>query len=518
MRRPLPLWALVALTSGCLSNIFGNSGTSETTCSKDSDCPVGQSCFVDGCGTLGDDLVAEITTTTPSTSQDLAIGHPHAGQILSISSTQALQLSVRRGSAAFPGELSLSASGASDLLPGVVRSTSAVQANVSGQLLLPISSGTYTVVVTPSDPTIPPVVQRLVAVDGGLIPLAVSLLPATEVQSLVGTALAAPGQPEPVPPRVQVLAADGTPLSSIISANSAGQFEITVPRDALDGGSTVLQTAPAANPATHAARAFPLPDAARFGQPFIIGDGVPTVQVGGTVLAQDGSPVSGASVLLEGTVAGGGTATAGPATTGANGTFALATLPESSSGSLRLWIFPPPGSPAGLLRLTLDVPAGSNAEGTWTCPVRPLVQGEVMLPDGGPAVSLTVRADPVGPASPEQPQPASGGAGTTDSTGRFAVRLDPALYRLEIQPPADLPLLRSFQRVTGSEVVPLQLVLKPGRRFTAQVRRESGAGVSEALVRIYRPVLLDDGTQRALPLSEALTDPSGQVEILLPTQ
>jgi hypothetical protein len=518
MRRQLPLLAFLSLASGCLSNIFGNSGTSGTTCSKDSDCPVGQSCFVDGCGKLGDDLVAEITSTSPTTSQDVALGHPRAGQILSIASAQALQLTVRRGSAPFPGELSLSASGASDLLPGVVRSTSAVQANVSGQLLLPISSGTYTVVVTPSDPTIPPVLPRLVTVDGGLTSLAVSLLPATEVQSLSGTALAAPAQPEPVPPKIQIFAGDGVPLSSIVSADSAGQFVVTVARDALDGGAGVLQTSPATNPATSAARAFPLPDATRFAQPFIIGDGVPTVQVSGRVLAQDGSPVSGASVLIEGTVAGGGTATAGPAITAADGTFVLTTLPENTSGSLRLWIFPPPASAAGLLRLTLDVPPGSNVSGSWTCPVRPLVQGAVVLPDGGPAASLTVRADPVGPAHADQPEPASGGAGTTDAAGRFAVRLDPALYRVEVQPSADLPVLRSFQRVTGSDVAPLQLVLKPGRRFTAQVRRDTGAGVPQALVRIYRAVTLDDGSQRAMPLSEGLTDASGQVEILLPTE
>jgi hypothetical protein len=510
--------ALLSLAPGCLSNIFGNSGTSSSTCSTDSDCPVGQSCFVDGCGKLGDDLVAEITSPSPATTQDLALGHPRAGQVLSIASTQALQITVRRGSAAFPGELTLSTSGTSTLLPGLVRSTSAVQANVLGQLLVPISSGTYTVVVTPSDTTIPPVLQRSVAVDAGLTPLAISLLPATEVQSLTATALAAPGQPEPVPPKLQILAADGVPLSSVTSADSTGQFTVTIARDALDSGSARLQTAPGANPATSAARSFPVPDPTRFDQPFIIGDAVPTVRVAGTVLAQDGSPVSGATVLVEGTVVGGGMATAGPVTTGTDGTFLLTTLPEGAPGSLNLWIFPPPGSAAGLLRTGLGIPAGSDVTGSWTCPVRRLIQGVVVLPDGGPGASFSLRADPVAPARSDLPEPAAGGAGTTDSAGQFAVRLDPALYQVEVQPNAGLPVLRTFQLVTTSEPAPLHLVLSSGRRFTAQVRRDSGGVVPQALVRIYRPVSLDDGTARALLLGEALTDSAGQVEILLPSQ
>jgi len=42
--------------------------------------------------------------------------------------------------------------------------------------------------------------------------------------------------------------------------------------------------------------------------------------------------------------------------------------------------------------------------------------------------------------------------------------------------------------------------------------------VDQALVRIYRPVILDDGTTRALLLGEAVSNSSGEVGILLPTR
>jgi len=50
------------------------------------------------------------------------------------------------------------------------------------------------------------------------------------------------------------------------------------------------------------------------------------------------------------------------------------------------------------------------------------------------------------------------------------------------------------------------------------VLRDAGTIVPQALVRIYRLVTLDDGTQRALSLGEGISDSDGVATILLPQQ
>jgi len=78
--------------------------------------------------------------------------------------------------------------------------------------------------------------------------------------------------------------------------------------------------------------------------------------------------------------------------------------------------------------------------------------------------------------------------------------------------------VRTFVRVTASGAQLPPVTLRAGRRLTARVFRESGALVPQALVRIYRVVSLDDGTQRALSLGEGISDSTGVATILLPQQ
>src|SRR5262249_47400572 len=252
----------------------------------------------------------------------------------------------------------------------------------------------------------------------------------------------------------------------------------------------------------------------RFGQPFVVGAGVPPVVVQGTLLGPGGNPVAGASIFLQGLVIGGALATVGPARTTDAGTFSLQTLPQADAGTLILSAIPPPGSAAGLLTTAVDVPP-SGVVGSWMCPPRPLVQGAVRYPDGGPGVGIGLRADPVGPAGAGIPQPAAGADGVTDDTGQFAVRLDPALYRLEVESQGSYPAVRSFARIQGGGTLPDHTLII-GRTLTASLRRDAGAVVDQALVRIYRSVTLDDGSTRALLLGEAVSDSTGQVRILLP--
>ncbi len=116
------------------------------------------------------------------------------------------------------------------------------------------------------------------------------------------------------------------------------------------------------------------------------------------------------------------------------------------------------------------------------------------------------------------PLPPAGASGETSQAGSFAVRLDPAVYQLEVQPGAPLPVARRLVRVTmdGAQLEPL--TLPTGRTLTARVLRDAGQVVPQALVRIYRQQTLEDGTARALLLGEDVSDESGEVRILLPQQ
>ena len=515
--RATPLLGLTAfLLAGC--NLFNDPTPPEGTCSRDQDCKAPQRCYVDGCGTLPADLLTEVITSAPNgvTSVDLPLGAPVANMPLVLPDQQELALSVRRGGGPYPASLQLLATGQSTLLPGVNRTAQATGAAANGVFQVGLSTGRYTLVVSPLDPAVPPTMLAGVVMDAGVMSLSVDLLTAAQVQTVRGTVVAGPGQPEPVPPSVQLLGADGRPLSSRTVADPDGGFQLTFGRDALDGGA-VLQVSPGPG-ALGAVAALPVSDPAQFGTPFIVGDNAPPVQVSGQVFGPDGAPVAGASVFLQGTVVGGGSGHAGPALSGDAGTFVLSTLPQAAPGTLQLWIVPPPGSIAGLIRMPLDVPAGSPVARSWTCPARPVLTGGVLLPDAGPLAGAVVRVDPLVPVNAETPLPPSGASGQTGEAGGFAMRLDPGVYQLEVQTGPGFPTLRRLVSVTSAGTQLPVVSLTPGRTLTARILRDAGTVVPQALLRVYRLETLPDGTPRALLIGEDVSDPDGAVRLLLPQQ
>ena len=512
------LWLL----AGC--NIFFEPSPPPGSCTKDQDCPYPQRCYVDGCGTLPADLLAEIITSGPTgvTSVDMPVGTPIANMPLVLPDQQLLQLAVRRGSGPYPASVQLLASGESTLLPGVTRVAQTAGAAANGVFNVGVSTGVFTVVVSPLDPAVPPALRTGVGMDAGVTPLTVDLLPAAQVQTVTGTVLAAPGQPESPPPVVQLQALDGRPLSSRTVADAAGAFQLSFGAGALAGGGILQQSPGAPSPGTvgppKAAATFPVPDTSRFGQPFLVGDTAAPVQVSGQVLGPDGTPVTGANVFVQGTVVGGGSGNVGPAYSGDAGTFVLETLPEGHPSALQLWIVPPPGSIAGLVRTPVAVPSGGPVAGSWTCPARAVLTGAVLLPDAGPVSRAALRLDPVLPLDPASPLPPAGVSGQTGEAGTFALRLDPGVYQLEVVPGARLPVLHQLVRVPAGATQLAPMTVPTGRTLTARVLRDAGTPVSQALVRVYRRETLEDGTSRALLLGEAVSDESGVVRLLLPQQ
>jgi len=504
------------LLAGC--NLFVEPSPPPGSCTKDQDCPHSQLCYVDGCGTLPADLLAEVTTTAPTgaTSVDLPLGPPVANMPVVIPDQQLLDLTVRRGAGGFPASVQLLAAGESTLIPGINRVSQTAGAAANGAFKVGLSTGLYTLVVSPLDPTVPPATRTGVGMDAGVASLTIDLLPAAQVQTVTGTVLAGPGQPEPVPPTVQLLASDGRALSSRTRANPAGGFQLSFGIGTLGGGA-LLQVSPGPG-ALGAVAAFPVSDPARFGSPFIVGDTAAPVEVTGQVLGPDGTPVAGASVFIQGTVVGGGTGHAGPAFSGDAGTFALSTLPQASSGALQLWIIPPPGSVAGLVRTPVEVPAGSPVAGSWTCPTRAVLSGGALLPDAGPLIGAGLRADPVSPVDAVTPLPPVGASGQTGEAGTFVLRLDPGVYQLEVQPGGSLPALRRLVRVPSSGTQLAPVTVPTGKTLTARILREAGPLVQQALLRVYRVETLDGGTPRAILVGQDVSDQNGVVRVLLPQQ
>src|SRR5262249_39809651 len=94
--RSIPLVSTLLL-GGC--NLFVEPSPPPGSCNTDKDCPAPQRCYVDGCGTLPDDLLAEVITSAPTgvTAVDQPLGAPFANMPLVLPDQPLLQLTVRRG-------------------------------------------------------------------------------------------------------------------------------------------------------------------------------------------------------------------------------------------------------------------------------------------------------------------------------------------------------------------------------------------------------------------------------------
>jgi hypothetical protein len=256
------------------------------------------------------------------------------------------------------------------------------------------------------------------------------------------------------------------------------------------------------------------------------------IVLSGRLVDGAGNPLSAVPVLVDETARGGGTFKTLPVLTDLQGRFAVQTLEEESGTELTLWAFPPPTSPAGIVRMVIqqipwtgdlgDVRAANKVEVTG----RVLRPGDVTLPAAG----VTVEAEPVATVG-DRPLPHGITRAISDADGRYSLRLDPAVYRLDFAPTDLLPRVSRFATVEAvsdstGQLEPLSLRdfrLSRGRRITGAITAiptrlgdQTPVPAAYASVKFFRVVSMD-GAQSSILLAETVADANGQYSVVLPT-
>ncbi|MGQ0507204.1 MAG: hypothetical protein ACT4TC_17995 [Myxococcaceae bacterium] len=454
--------------------------------------------------------------------------------------------------------VTLRAQGSSDVLPGVGRSYNTSIVPAAGFVRLPVGAGTYELTLTPALVSIPPVSfseeQMLPGVSRTLnvtLPHA-DVLYAIEGQ-VVKTIAGAVNLTSDQSVDVQVLHPTTLkPLSQRIAATSNGQFRVLAAPTTGQLSEMIIDVTPTDPKALLPSKRFRLTPVSNNVGKLELGDfGVP-VEVSGTAVdsannhlvspsgvVEDTSTVEGATVLLEGTVAGGGRFRSRTVITDAKGRFTITALPTVAA-TLALSIIPPADNFARVLQKMVAVkPAmpGAPVElGAVQCQDRVGFTGVVLTPAGAPVVGARVKAAAFAPLQDtEMSNLLTGLEATTDAQGEFSLLLDPALYHFEISPPATLelslyPPASRFVSVeaevgligAGTATPPTrEFILSPGRRVKGQIWKRDLAGAAEpapfATVRLFRV-----GTTGGVPISEQLaqgiSDANGNYTLLVPTR
>jgi protocatechuate 3,4-dioxygenase beta subunit len=239
----------------------------------------------------------------------------------------------------------------------------------------------------------------------------------------------------------------------------------------------------------------------------------------------DRAPVVGATVSFKTTLAG---ATGGKAMyvrgaqTGSDGRATLALIPGASQ-TMREYsvkITPPNNSDYAAVCVPVYT-VGQATPGTprlgSSIELEPkmVLDGRVLRADGVPVASARVRPTRVGDSYAEAcgSDLASAPADqTTDSEGRYHLRLDPGQYRLDCEPPQGAPLPTTSVLVTVPDTQALDVVLPVPVLVQGRVLAPDNTPLPDAEVRAFGPgpngVLQTRGV--------ALSDSEGKFRLILP--
>ncbi len=530
-------------------------------CITDSECGDGLVCFPDGCGDPTRGIAVEVTggSTSGLFPQDFTVDVLGTTQDFELKGPLTLVGSFQREKTAtvdptlrsiYTDEVLVRATGESELLPGVQRTYQARFSQTDrGTYSMNVGQGLFTVTAFPTSVEVPPQTVPSLAVRQDASAIANFVFASVEGSITVSGRLLKRRVAGP-PPVEFALTQDamdlqafdpltGEPLSQRVEVSSGrtgsrGDFILVMsPKAATLAGIELVASARDAAAARVPTKRFVLTPPFPTALTLELGDfGEPIPAVPGQVFGSDGQPLSGATVVIEGRVAGGGLFRSKLATTAADGTFALELLPTDDT-PFALYVFPAAGVDSALTRVAVKV---VNAPGTppalspptVRCESRVKVTGQVLLPDGTPAVMLAVRATEQG--SSGRPLPLDDVEVLTDLDGRYDLRLDPGNWRVEFIPSGALPATSRMITVTAASPADAGLfegqtfapiTLPRGRRVTGTVSSVmSGRGstpLANAQVRFFRITRIE-GKPSAVLLGTSITNNVGAYGVILPTR
>jgi hypothetical protein len=468
----------------------------------------------------------------------------------------------------FTSGVTITASGKSDLIPGLIRRYSTVVPADTSAYQMYIGAGTYTITARASDKSIPYQTHVITSAPGTLAG-ASFLFPAVNDVVLITGSLVKTIQPLiHVQSWMTIQAFEsvgGTPLSQITTVSSNGSFLLYVDRSSVFLSSIALVAQPQDSADLVPTKTFVLspPPTAQTDIGVVelgdFGDALPSIQ--GTLLDVAGGGVAGATVSFQGKVTGGGSFTSRTVLTDSNGLFSVDLLPSANDATYTMTAVPPPNSPAGILvtqvsagvqeakpLLLIGTPA--KPKGTFNCPDRISVTGTVSTPNGVPAQGVKVTATAIDSVD-NRAKPIDSTTVTTDLSGGYQLMLDPAKYQIDYVPTALLPRKSRVLRVDpgvnsdgGVDLTPLSLddlqlsaartvsglvTVRPNTLDAMIPLPDGGFGpgdageayvgpvapVANALVRFYR-VTSVEGVDSALLVGEAVSDERGNYKLTLP--
>ncbi len=529
------LTALLALGAlGC-----GRKTTSFHHCANDSECAANQVCFPDGCGDLAQGLRVEIIPNAREQlyAQDFVVGTLANKQDFTLAGPSTIQGAVQQLidgqiGTAYPRSVSIQALGESTLIPGVVRSFELGAARTS--YVLPVATGTYRLLANATEEPLPPIqLGSRVIVSMGEAARADVLFPSPTSLTRLDGHLFIEGQPPTADRPMLVQAFDPNtqrPLSQRAAVDllrdggtEGGQFQLQL---APSASRLVVQASPANTDALVPRKTFPisLPTG-----PVILELGAfgSAVTVSGTLVTSSGDPLPGATVYLEEQVMGGGSFRTQTSVSSSTGSFSLTALLTAISRPGTLWAFPPPESACGIISAPVRVTGPGNF-GAIFCPAKVQVHGQVHCPSGAVAAGIQVAAQPIS-STPGYPLPSNLIRGATDSTGRYTLYLDPAVYRLDFVPGGTLPRLSRFVTIVGeladSGFKPVEvesISLSNGRRLTGTLYFGATAGTNSpvaavASIRFFR-LSTDVSAPASVLLAETVSDQAGTYSVILPAR
>jgi hypothetical protein len=552
----------IVLLCGCASGVI----TPYIACMSDSQCGGGLVCFADGCGDPGTGIVVEVTggTSTGLFPQDFALGDAGvtAAMTFEIAGPIGIEGQMNEGAVStgnlvtYTDQVTIRARGESTLIPGLVRNYEVSFPSLTptmGFYKMFLGAGHYDVTAFPvMGSTYPPQVAAGVEVTTPAgadytLPVAGFTFPSQDQCLYVNGTLVEvrrQGQPDKLADSPMQLQAFDTlthrPLSQPTQVSTVdGQFLFYV--DPSARGTISLIATPRDNTALAPTKTFvvnvPTGTKSIPGLSLELGDygkGLP--QVPGVLVGSDGGPIAGATVVVSGTVGGGGTFNSQSTTSGTDGGFALNLLPSQSNSSFVLTAYPPSDSPSGIVQIAVGTAlvgtTGTLTSGPITAPDRLIVSGRLLRPDGQtPLDGATVVATPTQTLD-GHPLPLVPSQTLTDLTGRYQLSLDPAVYRFDYVPGEQLPLKSRVVRVesavdvdAGSFVNTIDLgdfALSTGRTVMGSVAVRaptdpagSGKPAANALVRYFR-VTSVEGQPSSLLIGQAITDGTGSYQLILP--